>query len=707
MRSSLLRAAGGIVLLAALLSPLPSAAATAHSVVAATGAATNFAGVLPHAAAAPAAELGYDRLTIRRGGTWYLQPDLDGGPATSYAQGPADWIPVAGDTDGDGDGTLSLFRDGIWLIHDRSGGPATLIHFGSKGDIPVMGDWNGDGVDSLGVFRNGRWYLRDNSALGPTRSFAYGTAGDRPVVGDWDGNGRSDIGIVRGITWFQRDAASAGPSARHFRFGNPGDQPVVGDWDHDGRDSPGMFHNGTWFFRQSNTTTASSSTTFGRAGDIPLIRRTRGLAPGVTHRVVHAAAGPFTEHIATVDLSAASSPDAVLAGGRLRGLEPTSAMGARSGAVLAINGDYFLSSGRPVHAFAEDGRLVQTPQLLGRAFGLDATGTHVTMGFPDTGARLTTQSGAAVTVSIPRWNSGRADAGAVAAFTGAGSGLEAPPSGDCYAGLAAKSRPVVHPDGGVDTVMTLVSPPRCGGAAAGPSGSGVLLDGSPGSSSGSFLRSLRAGQSAQLTESLGFPGAVDVLGGNPLLIADGAEQYQDLSGSDAFFDRQPRTAVGVTADDRLLLVVVDGRQPGYSVGMTLRELADLMKSLGAQNAINLDGGGSTTMWVNGMVANRPSDGHQRGVGSALVVLPGSDPQQADLTVAPPGGSSSNPPPPSGQLLPTPPLVSPVTGGEPVAGWWAAAADPGSVGGLAAAMADKDVPLSPDLQRALAVFDSTH
>jgi hypothetical protein len=696
VRSSLPRAAAAVALTGALLSPLLPAQTA--------GAATPTA---PHAAAAPGAEVGYDRLTLRRGDTWYLQPDLDGGAFTSYVEETPGWTPVAGDTDGDGTGTLSLFRDGIWLIRDSQGGPYTAIHFGAKGDIPVIGDWNGDGIDSIGLFRRGHWYLRDNSAAGPTRTFTYGLGTDRPVVGDWDGNGKTDIAVVRNKTWYQRDSATGGLGTRQFAFGLPGDRRFAGDWDHDGRDSPGVFRSGSWFFRESNVSGRYATTQFGRAGDTPLLRRTPGLAPGVTHRVVHNPGGPFTEHIATIDLAAASSPDPVLAGNRLRGVETTSSIGRRTGAVLAVNGDYFLSSGRPVHAFAQDGRLGQTPQLLGRALGIDATGTRVSMGFPNVSTTITTQSATAtVTTAIPRWNSGPATGDSLSAFTAAGSDLETPPNNDCYAGLAASGSPVVHPDGPVDTAMNVTGPPRCGGDAALVPTSGVMLDGSHFNASGDFLQSLQAGQSAQVTQSLGFPGAVDVIGGNPVLISNGAEQYQDLSGSDAFFDRQPRTAVGVTADGRMLLVVVDGRQPGYSVGMTLQELADLMQSLGAQNAINLDGGGSSAMWVNGMRVNRPSDGVERGVGSALVVLPGSDPGQANLTVAPPNpaGTATRP---QIKQLPAPPLVSPLFGGEPVPGWQAAARDAGSIGGLSAALADQGVALPPDLQRAQTVFGSSH
>jgi exopolysaccharide biosynthesis protein len=86
--------------------------------------------------------------------------------------------------------------------------------------------------------------------------------------------------------------------------------------------------------------------------------------------------------------------------------------------------------------------------------------------------------------------------------------------------------------------------------------------------------------------------------------------------------RQPRTLAGVRPDGTLLLVTVDGRRPGWSVGMTLPEAARLMRSLGASDALNLGGGGSTTMTVRGQVVNRPSDrGGERPVGDGLFVMP--------------------------------------------------------------------------------------
>ncbi|HEX4818556.1 MAG TPA: phosphodiester glycosidase family protein [Nonomuraea sp.] len=85
--------------------------------------------------------------------------------------------------------------------------------------------------------------------------------------------------------------------------------------------------------------------------------------------------------------------------------------------------------------------------------------------------------------------------------------------------------------------------------------------------------------------------------------------------------RHPRTLLGVTRNGSLILATVDGRQPGVTVGANFHEAAQFMRWLGARQAINLDGGGSTTMVVGSKVANRPSDGAERAVGDALLVLP--------------------------------------------------------------------------------------
>lgn len=123
-------------------------------------------------------------------------------------------------------------------------------------------------------------------------------------------------------------------------------------------------------------------------------------------------------------------------------------------------------------------------------------------------------------------------------------------------------------------------------------------------------------------ENDGVPAAL--VSGFPRLLEDGREVEGDLARERPSFAgvRHPRTAVGIS-DDRTLVwtVVVDGRQGGYSAGMTLSELAGLLASLGAADALNLDGGGSSAMVLAGRVASRPSDPEgERAVANALLVL---------------------------------------------------------------------------------------
>jgi len=116
-----------------------------------------------------------------------------------------------------------------------------------------------------------------------------------------------------------------------------------------------------------------------------------------------------------------------------------------------------------------------------------------------------------------------------------------------------------------------------------------------------------------------------LIGGTPRMIREGSisiEWEAEGIGSSFTFDRHPRTAVGFTADSTtLFLFAVDGRQPGFSIGMSLPELANYMMGWGVAEGINLDGGGSTTMVVRGDVVNSPSDGTgERTVANALMVV---------------------------------------------------------------------------------------
>ncbi|HSA94626.1 MAG TPA: phosphodiester glycosidase family protein, partial [Acidobacteriota bacterium] len=114
-----------------------------------------------------------------------------------------------------------------------------------------------------------------------------------------------------------------------------------------------------------------------------------------------------------------------------------------------------------------------------------------------------------------------------------------------------------------------------------------------------------------------------VVGGGPRLVRGGKAVPPDPEIYAAGFAeaRHPRTAVGIRADGRILFVTVDGRQPETSIGMTIAELTSLLLELGAVEAINMDGGGSTTMVVRDKVVNRPSDlTGERAVSDALLVI---------------------------------------------------------------------------------------
>jgi len=97
-----------------------------------------------------------------------------------------------------------------------------------------------------------------------------------------------------------------------------------------------------------------------------------------------------------------------------------------------------------------------------------------------------------------------------------------------------------------------------------------------------------------------------IISGGPYLVKNG-EIFIDMTEQKlgAIGGKNPRTAIGYTADGNLVMVAVDGRE-GASVGMTLRELAGFLQSVGCVNAMNLDGGGSTVMYVNGKVVNMPA-----------------------------------------------------------------------------------------------------
>jgi hypothetical protein len=110
-----------------------------------------------------------------------------------------------------------------------------------------------------------------------------------------------------------------------------------------------------------------------------------------------------------------------------------------------------------------------------------------------------------------------------------------------------------------------------------------------------------------------------IISGGPYLVKD-SEVFVDTAAQKlaSIGGRNPRSAIGYTADNNLIMAAVDGREES-SVGLTLTELAGFMKSIGCTNAMNLDGGGSTVMYVNGKVVNSPAQQGGIPVSNAIVL----------------------------------------------------------------------------------------
>jgi exopolysaccharide biosynthesis protein len=119
-------------------------------------------------------------------------------------------------------------------------------------------------------------------------------------------------------------------------------------------------------------------------------------------------------------------------------------------------------------------------------------------------------------------------------------------------------------------------------------------------------------------------GARTALSGGPVLVRNGKQQKIRSSPEDPYelssmLEQHPRTAFGWNKQ-WYFLVQVDGRQRDLSVGMTLDELSAWLVKLGCEEALNLDGGGSSSLWFDGRVRNNPCDGYERTIANSLVVV---------------------------------------------------------------------------------------
>ena len=366
---------------------------------------------------------------------------------------------------------------------------------------------------------------------------------------------------------------------------------------------------------------------------------TEQVAPGVVHRRLVANQGPFTIHVVQVDLRRHDLTVAAMhAFDSLRGRERTSAMVARRASagvpvLAAINADFFdLKTGENENNQVVDGEVLKAVPLtdspfdslhtIHSQFGMTCDGRPLIERFAFSGAVLTPPPAVAVLPLDAVNFRPRGDATVLytAAYGTTPNDSAARQTAEIPFRIAARL--------GDTLSLQATAPAQNGGGLTIASGQ-VVLSGS--GAAADVVRRLAASVAAgaPLRAVLAFSpkhGRLCALvGGWPRLVVNGAsiaDSVDRLEGTFPRFSvtRHPRTAVGFSRDSTTLyLITVDGRSESSS-GMSLAELASLMQSLGVTQGLNLDGGGSTTLVLNGRVVNHPSDSAgERTVGNSLLI----------------------------------------------------------------------------------------
>lgn len=346
-------------------------------------------------------------------------------------------------------------------------------------------------------------------------------------------------------------------------------------------------------------------------------RSVETLAPGVEH--IEIRRGDFaTEsgdrwqiHVLQIN-PANAALKWVRAMDELVGAETTSSMAARHGAIAAINAGFFRVAGtyrgEPDGLMILNGNVLSEPVRGGAAMALSNKDVSK-IAFARVTVKAELKLNGKTTVPINGFNRPR-ETDQLIVFT------------------PEFHRTTLTTPGGIEVI---VRKNRVQELRDGKGSSLIPADGFVLSASGAArqsLNTLRRGMKVEIISQINatpnIPFAPDVmLGGGPILLANGEVQTNpDGFNPNSFVNfRHPRTSIGVRADGTLVLVTVDGRQPKKSVGMTIPELAKLMLEFGCKEAMNLDGGGSTTMAIRNKVVNSVSDATgERAVSDALVII---------------------------------------------------------------------------------------
>jgi hypothetical protein len=367
------------------------------------------------------------------------------------------------------------------------------------------------------------------------------------------------------------------------------------------------------------------------------------VAPGITFtQEVSTGAAPLLVYILRVDrhvdgvrLQVGQALDKVSYAGTAQGRETMSHMAARTGAIAAINGDFFPFNGDPTSLEIRDGELISEPIGYRVAFGLTHTSTVM---------QILTSRGVVVPLDkseiVLNGINHLPHEGENVILTSAYASGATPKQATTIVTLRNVALPVHVSRNLTGTIESVVAAPANQPLPPCPN-DGILIVGA-GSAAGPLAAHCSLGDKLSLRYDL-FPSGslphnnggrddaalpiwqdVDqAIGGGPWLVHDGnvfvdgdAERF---SPADFVNARHARSAVGIAADGSVLFVAVDGRKE-TSRGVTLDEMAAIMKRLGAQEAMNLDGGGSTAMVVSGNVVNTPSDGAERPVANGFLVF---------------------------------------------------------------------------------------
>lgn len=296
-----------------------------------------------------------------------------------------------------------------------------------------------------------------------------------------------------------------------------------------------------------------------------------------------------------------------LAGNQVQNREKLSDICKRKNAILGINGGFFKIDGEPVGALMIDGVLISEPTLQRGCFGWNERGKFIFGKTEWEGALESQESRLVIKID----------------------GLNRKPVGDELILYTSFYGDYVDTKGN-GTVVTV----RKGGISSLRESSerepipndGFIVIGY--GEKGRYLSNLVIGErlavKAFLIPEKASPIWREVrflIQGGPTLIYDGKITNYDENFNESLLNKKhPRTIIGETDDGNLILMVIDGRNPNHSEGLTIEELKMLLKNMGLKNALNLDGGGSSTFYFNGRLYNTPSDGKEREISYALILL---------------------------------------------------------------------------------------